>query len=266
MKEVMYDQSSLFIAGSLFVGMIVATKIGATLGRRYKDSPNDFARVQTDSVQASLLGILALLLGFTFSLAIGRYDARSQALVDEANAIGTAYLRAELLHAEVRPDTLDLLQRYLDIRIASSQIDLVDEDRPQLLAEANTLITDLWQQAIMAAEVTERPAITALYIKALNDMIDAYAKRDAELNRHVPEIVLMLLYFTFISVSLLLGYATGMRGNKVTFAAYIQIFLIVLLVFLIIDLDRPRRGIIEVSQQSLIDLKATFDVEREHHR
>ena len=90
-------------------------------------------------------------------------------------------------------------------------------------------------------------------------MIDSYGERDAALNRHVPEVVLFLLFGTFILTASLVGYSAGLAGHRASLATHVLVAMIVLLVFVIIDLDRPRRGLIQISQQSLLDLQGSVD-------
>jgi hypothetical protein len=256
MKEIMYDQSSVLIAALLFVSMTIVIELGFRIGRRSHNVIDDSSKDHVTTIQASLLGVLALLLGFTFSISLQRYDTRSQAVVDEANAVGTAYLRAQLLPDAVRADVLATLRRYLDERIRAGAINLTDErDRLPLLAAANDTFTQLWTQARQAAAIDPNPVTTGLYIQALNDMIDAFGRRDAALNRHVPEVVLFLVYGTFLMTGTIVGYASGLRGHRASFVTHVMVTLIVLLVFIIIDLDRPRRGLIQVNQDSMLELR-----------
>jgi hypothetical protein len=197
-----------------------------------------------------------LLLGFTFSLSLQRYDSRSEAVVSEANAIGTAYLRAQLLPASVRAPTLKALASYLSLRVRAGSLSLDHAyQRQAMLDQASQQQALLWHYALQAAEEAPNPVTSGLFLQALNEMIDAYGTRDATLNRHVPEIVLNLLYTTFLMAGIILGYSSGVAGHRASFATYIMVGLIVLLVFLIIDLDRPRRGLIQVSHKSLLDLE-----------
>lgn len=253
----MYNHSSVLIVSILFVALLLAIEAGYRLGDRLADEASKSARTQINTIQGSLLGILALLLGFTFSLALQRYDSRSQAVISEANAIGTAMLRAGLLPASVRGEAERRLRGYLDLRVAAGQISLdrVDERTGSRQDVADSQ-QSLWDLASRAAQEDPNPVRTGLFIQALNDMIDAYGTRDAALNRHVPEIVLFMLFGTFALTACLVGYGAGVGGHRASFATYILVTLIVFLVFLIIDLDRPRRGLIEVSQQSLVDLQA----------
>jgi hypothetical protein len=259
MKEVMYDQSSVLIATVLFVSMTIVIEMGFRIGRASHSLTDDSSKEHVTTIQASLLGVLALLLGFTFSLSLQRYDSRSQAVVDEANAIGTAYLRAQLLPEVVRDDVLANMRTYLDQRMRAGAVNLADDaERLPLLAAANDTLAQLWVLAREAAAAEPSPVTTGLYIQSLNDMIDAFGRRDAALNRHVPEVVLFLVYGTFLMTGVIVGYASGLRGHRASFVTHIMVGLIVLLVFIIIDLDRPRRGLIQVSQESMAELRSSM--------
>lgn len=259
MREVMYDKNSLMIAAILFITMAIAIEVGGWLGLRLHARANEPLRAQVNSLQGSLLGILALLLGFTFAQSLQRYDARSSAVVDEANAIGTAILRIDLLDAPYGDRSLVLMSDYVDSRIEAAAVSLDRQaERDALLVEAGRLQAALWREAVAASQDTARPAAVNLYLASLNDMIDANTSRDAALGRHVPELVLFLLYGTFVLTGALLGYASGINGRRASNGTYVLVALIVVLVFIIIDLDRPRRGLIEVDQSSIQDLRATL--------
>jgi len=254
----MYDQSSLLIAALLLVSMLLAIEAGYRIGRRPRQL-RESVQSHINAMQASLLGLLALLIGFTFSLSLQRFDNRSAAVVDEANAIGTVYLRAQLLPTSMRAESLELVRKYLDQRIQAGTITSVNEaERNPLLAESTRTLDQLWGLALQAAEQDGRPVTSGLFIQALNNLFDSYTTRIAALDRHVPELVLFLLYGTFLLTGGVIGYATGTSGHRAPFATYILVALMVVVVFVIIDLDRPRRGLIQVSQQSLIELQATI--------
>lgn len=255
----MYGQSSFLIAGVLFVSMLIAIEIGYRIGRRGEHRASESSRNHVNVIQASLLGVLALLIGFTFSLSLQRYDSRSEAVVDEADAIGTTYLRAQLLAAPAAADVQELLREYLSVRIGAGAISLDRHaERAVLLGRANEILDELWQQAVLATSRDPGPATTGLFVQSLDELIDSYGRRDAALDRHVPELVLFLLYGTFLMTGTIVGYASGLAGHRASFVAYVMVALMVLLVFIIVDLDRPRRGLIEVSQQSLLDLSVSM--------
>ncbi|HNP36703.1 MAG TPA: hypothetical protein PKK10_12700 [Woeseiaceae bacterium] len=256
MKEVMYDINSPLIVGILSVLLLLAIEVGFRLGLRINHDVNDSIKSQINTIQASLLGVLALLLGFTFSLALQRYDSRSVAVIDEANSIGTTYLRTELLPEPIRIKTKELLFRYIELR-ASAGLESLDQVavRNDLLRQSQALHNLLWQQAMLAAAQDPGPVSSGLFIQSLNEMIDAFSTRQAALDRHVPEVVLFLLLGTLVLTGSLVGYASGVAGQRASFATYVLVLLIVLLVFIIIDLDRPRRGLIEIPQDSILELQ-----------
>jgi hypothetical protein len=258
--KIMYGLNSLLIAGLLLTSMLAAIEGGYRIGRRKKTSGNTAIKDHINTIQSSMLGVLALLLAFSFSLALQRFDNRNAAVVDEANAIGTTFLRAQLLPNSVRSDARKLLQTYAHLRLQASTVSLDTEaEREVLLSDANQVLDALWVCARRAAEEDPSPVTSGLFIQSLNETIDAYARRDAAVRRHVPEVILFLLFGTFGMTSVVLGYAAGAAGHRPSLVSYLLIGFIVLLTFVIIDLDRPRRGLIRVSQTSLIEVKAAID-------
>lgn len=259
MKEVMYDHDSIFIVGPLLIALLIAIEVGFRFGHHAAREANTVWQSQVNAIQGSLLGVLALLLGFTFSQALQRFDDRSNSVVNEANAIGTAVLRADLVAGDAKDEARRELQQYVEARIRSGKISLdQSEERAAALERVEAVQGVLWQIAMAAAAANPNPVQSGLFAQALNDMFDAYASRNAALDRHVPEIVLFLLFGTFLLTASLVGYSSGVSRQRATFATYILVVLITVLVFIIIDLDRPRRGLIEVSQQSILDLRSLY--------
>ena len=246
----MYAIPSVLIALALFVSLLLAIEAGYRLGERHRR--DDATKAHVNTISGALLGVLALLLGFTFSLALQRHDARSAAVVDEANAIGTAQLRAQLLPAPFAAQAQATLADYVALRIAAGAVGLQREaERAARGREALALQQRLWAQAVAAAPADASPVRSGLYLQALNDLIDAQGAREAALARHVPELVLWLLYGTFVLAGSSVGFAAGLGGHRAAFVSYVLVGLIVLLVFVIVDLDRPRRGLIAVDQSPL---------------
>lgn len=259
----MYGLGSIEIVAGLLLCMLLTMEVGVRSGRRRKSLPPE-AVTQANAVLASLLGLLALLLAFTFSAALQRYDVRSQAVVAEANAIGTTYLRARLLPREMRDEVQGQLREYLELRIQEGRSSSADTaQRASPLGQANLMAARLWDHAVRAVEQDAGPVTSGLFIQSLNELIDAYGVRNASLSRHVPEVVLLLMFATIVMTTATLGYASGIAGHRVTLAAFVLVILIALVVFLIIDLDRPRRGIIQVSQESLLSLHDTIRAAQE---
>jgi ABC-type multidrug transport system fused ATPase/permease subunit len=264
MREIMYSQSSVLIVSGLFIVMLLAMEIGFRSGRRKQASTTETI-TQANAVLAAMLGLLALLLAFTFSAALQRYEDRSQTVVTEANAIGTTYLRARLLPREMQDEVQALLRRYLDVRIQEGRVDATDPElHESLQQQAQLMQAQLWSHAVRAAELDKSVVTSGLFIQSLNELIDASGTRYAALNRHVPEIVLFLMFATIVLTTATLGYASGIAGHRVTLAAFVLVVLIALVVYLIIDLDRPRRGTIQVSHESMLSLQQTIGAAQGH--
>lgn len=259
MKEFMYGIDSGVIAAALLVSMVVLVEVGHRIGLRVRDRANDDSKSHISAIQGSILGILALLLGFTFSLSLQRFDSRSEAVVEEANAIGTAWLRTRMLPEQLRAEVQATMREYAEVRVQATSISQIERASTAALTERTLSLQDrLWGQAMRAVEIDPHPVKTGLYVQALNEVIDQFGKRDAALNRHVPELVLALLYLTFLMAGAIVGLGCGVGGQRPSSVSYIMIALIVVLVFIILDLDRPRRGFIEVSQKSLVDLQLSM--------
>lgn len=255
----MYQQSSFLIVGILLVSLLAAIELGYRVGRRSAAEVEEASRTHVNTVQASLLGLLALLLGFSFSMSLQRYESRSIAVAEEANILGTTYLRAELLPVALRAPAHDLLRQFLEQRLEAGKFSLAKTElRAGKLQEIDQTVAQLWSVARQAAEEDGRPVTTGFFVQSLNDLIDSYGRRNAALERHVPEAVLHLLFGTFLLAAAIVGYAAGLAGHRASFVTYLMVSLIALLVFIVIDLDRPRRGFIEVNQSTLIQLRAAF--------
>lgn len=259
MTEILYRIDSGWIAAALLVTLLAAIEIGYRIGVRHKASGNDDLKEHVNGLQSAVLGILALLLGFTFSLALQRFDERSQAVVNEANAIGTAALRSQLLPAALRADTQAQLREYVDLRVRASSVPLDDRAAmAQTRAQAEQAQARLWNRAREAAELDTAAYTPILFVESVNALIDAFASREAALDRHVPELVLWLMHVTFLMAAGIVGYAAGFAGHRPSLVSMIMVSLIVVLVFIILDLDRPRRGLIQVDHASLVDLQGSL--------
>ena len=259
-SEFLYDDSELLIALVLLGALLLASECGYRLGLRGRPSIPEFARTQLGGIQGALAGLFALLLGFTFAMALSRYEERRLTVVREANAIGTAALRARLLPAEQRAEVSQLFRRYVEVRLrASPSPNLVTPEQRELDAEAGRLQEQLWRRSAAAAEADPRSVPAGLLLAAVNELIDVKGERDAALVNHVPETVLILLFGFAVLTSGVFGYGNGLAGARSFGTAAILALLISLVILVIVDLDRPRRGLIHVSQDSLISLQRSLD-------
>lgn len=256
MNEMLYGISMMEIALVLFVLVSLALYGSYWLGKYRQNLYSDPMKSQVTSIQGALLGLLALLLGFTFSIASHHFDERSEAMKEEANAIGTTYLRAQFLPDSVRQETLDTLKNYVDVRVKEGMVALDDtQAKNPLLQEAGKLRAKLWRLAMQTVQEDDRVTTTGLYIQTLNSLIDAFGTRDETLNRHIPEEVNMLLGIAIILSSASIGYTSALYNHRPSIATIAFMASVILLTCMIMDLDRPRRGLILVSQKSMVDLQ-----------
>ncbi len=260
MASLYYGLSSSLVAFSILALMLLAMEAGFRVGTRAKLTTKPESRAQIETVQTSLLGLLALMLGFTFSIALERHNSRSLAVVSESNAIGTAFLRTELLPEQPRAEARRVFANYADLRARMSVLTWNERDEEVALeAGVLTLQDTLWHEAAATARASPIPAVTNLYVQALNEMIDSYSSHKAEMYRHVPFLVILLLFGAFIVSGAIIGFSAGLAGHRPARATFLMVSVVVLLMYMVMDLDRPHRGIIQVSSQSLFDVKAAID-------
>jgi hypothetical protein len=260
--EYLYGVSGAVIAGVLLVCVLCAQEGGYRYGRRQHGHASDGLRTQTHAIQAGMLGLLALLLGFAFSMGLQRFDNRSEAVNVEANAIGTAFLRTDLLAESDRVVLRERLKDYLHLRIDAGHVDLVHgAERRELDARATALQVALWRAAVDAAPRTPTPETAGLLLVSVNDVIDAYGLRQSALRKHIPELALFVLFAVFVTTAGIFGVSAGLDGSRPTLATHAMLALIVFVIFIVIDMDRPRRGFIQVNQASLTDLAQTLDTD-----
>ena len=256
--SLLYHEPLLVITLVLLALLTLADEAGYRLGARERRPPSDAVRAQVGTIQGALLALFALILGFTFSMAVARYDLRKQAVVREANAIGTAFLRVGLLPAGDRERATDLFRRYVNVRVNATTRSTTDTpEQLKLEAEAGRLQTSLWDLATAAAEADARSVPAGLFVQGLNDMIDSMGEQDAARYNTVPETVILLLFgFAVLAIGVV-GFGNGLVGSRSLGATGVLVTLIVMVIILIMDLDRPGRGLIRVSQVSLHKLEQT---------
>jgi hypothetical protein len=251
------DELALFAAA--FAGFLVALEGGFRIGRSRRHEGDEGTRTHIGALQAAVLGLLALLLGFTFAMAVSRFDTRKALVLEEANAIGTAYDRARFFPDSTREKVERLLLAYVVARLDFYESG-VDSFRLNAASGAATrLANEMWSLTESALAQDPRGVITALFIQALNDVNDLREKRLVAMEDHVPETVIYLLFtVSFVALGLV-AYGCGLAGRRRLLSNATFALLIALVLTTIMDIDRPRRGLIKVSQESLIRLKANLD-------
>ncbi len=255
MEEFLYDLELGFILLGSLVFFLAATEIGFRLGRRAHSRVNADAKSELSILQGAIMGLLALLLGFTFSMAISRYEVRKQLVLDEANAIGTTYLRAQLLPEPERREVSNLLRSYVGARLEFYAAGVDEKKLDAAKRKTEGLHDQLWSHATTLGGRDPRAVTTGLFLQSLNEVIDLHSKRINALENHVPEIIIELLFFIAIIATGLIGYGCGVGGRRNFFVTLATSLLIAAVILVILDLDRPRRGLIRVSQQRLVELR-----------
>lgn len=241
-------------------GLLLALdEMGFRTGLRLFVANDERRKSQIGGIQGAILGMLALLLGFTFSMAVGRYENRRDLVLQEANSIGTTFLRASFLAPNRRSAVENLLRRYVDARL---EFFAAGQDKSHLSkAESETakLQRELWAHAVAAAGETPTP-ITATFVTALNDTIDLDESRLTAFRSRVPTAVWLLLLVVAGAGCYASGYGAGASGARTGFSNVMLPVLIAVVITIIADFDRPRHGLINVSQQPMLDLKARLAV------
>lgn len=241
------------------VGLLLLAlgEIGFRAGRRLFVTKDEPRKAQMSTIQGAVLGMLALLLGFTFSMAVTRYEVRRDLVLKEANAIGTTYLRASFLPEAHAKAVENLLRDYTDARLSFYT---ADNDSAKINAaeeETARLQRDLWMHTVAAGKEAPSP-ITATFINALNDTIDLDATRLHALRSNVPGAVWLLLLVVAGAGCFTSGYGAGASGERNGFSDVMLPLLIAVVITIIADFDRPRHGLIGISQQPLLDLKQSL--------
>ncbi len=252
-----FRATSLELALVLIVIVFGSTAIAVALGRRHRETEN--IREPFAVLQGALLGMVGLILAFGLSLAVGRYQDRRAAVVDEANAIGTTCLRAQTLAEPERSRSLALLVRYTDQSIKLSHAIPGSADALQIIAAASVIERRLWAlagQALADAPVDSAPR---LYVESLNEMIDSQGARVAGLNNRVPNAVLILeVVGAALGVALLAFYLSVLGRGILT--VLVAAGVVTMLLYVTFDLDRPTRGLITVPATALVAERASMSL------
>jgi hypothetical protein len=238
-----FNPNSAFL---LLPAMIVLLEVGRRLRRQHADA------VVSSAIEGAIFGLFGLLLAFTFSGAVSRFDTHRQLLTQEANDIGTAYLRLDLLPAQAQPELRQLFRDY-----TTSRLHLYDAVGEEISPETVRLQREIWQRSTAGAmSQGANPDATKLLLPAINDMIDITSTRQNAFNMHPPDVVYWLLFVFSGGAALMAGYSmkAGPRDWMYSIALALAV---TLTVYTILDVEYPRRGLIRLQQldQTLISLR-----------
>ena len=250
--------SSIAFAAAMFVGMLAFAEVGRRIARRRASHDPDGAWHGTGIVDGAVFGLFGLVIAFTFSGAASRLDARRNLIVEEVNAIGTAYLRLDILPVDAQPSLRDGFRRYLDARIG------VYRKFPDMAGVAAELETvkriegEIWTQAI-AAERDTAPA-AKLLLPAVNHMFDISTKRTMAMGMHPPPAIYAMLFGLGMIASMIAGYGMAKAESRAWFHVLGFAAVIAIVSYFILDIEHPRRGFVRIDalDRALVDLRGSM--------
>jgi hypothetical protein len=236
---------------AVIIAFAGAAELGAWGGRYLRGSENKGEDVGT--LAGSALGLLALLLAFSFSLALSRYEARRALVLDEANAIGSTANFALMLPETAKGPVLSMLRDYAAVRIGLG----VPYDPAKLerdVAKSLDLQAKLWQQAVRVSTTTPQSLAASQFAASLDEMNKVHERRLMALRYHIPNAVIIMLFAVAIVAMVFTGYQVGLLETRLREASLIMAVTVGVVIVMVVDLDQPARGLIEVSPQALVDI------------
>ncbi len=256
-----FVQLTILFGIGLFVSLFIAYEFGWHLGRaKLKRAPEGLAK-GVGAAEGAIFGLLGLILAFSFYGAGGRFEDRRHLITQEANAIGTAYLRLEILSNDDRRELKDLFRKYTDLR-AITYTEADDNATKVHLSECVALQNQIWSKAAAACfRQNTQASIAMVVLPALNEMIDITTTREMATRNHPPKAVLLLLVSVCLVSALLLGYDTSL--NKHRSPLFIIAFALVmsLAIYVTVELEYPSHGLIRVddANQILVELRQSMN-------
>ena len=249
--------TAILLSLSLFIGLAACLDLGYRIGRRHTEKSGDSAHEGLGAIEASIFALLGLLLGFSFAGGMSRLDARRQMAVQEANAIGTAYLRLDLLPASEQLALRRLFRNYLESRLR------VYEKLPDVkaaeaeLARGVQLQREIWSRAVAASQSDTNPAAARLLLPAINEMIDITTARTVAMHIRLPWLIFGLLVCFALLSGLAAGYSMSKRKGRSWLHMLLYAMVISMTIYAVLDLESPRAGLIRVgaADNALIQLR-----------
>ncbi len=238
--------------------VLLSVECGYRLGKFRRSRSEQEKEAPVGTMVGATLGLLAFILAFTFGLAAARFDTRRQVLLDEANAIGTTYLRSGML-PERREEIRALLRDYVDTRLKAVRSNNIAEG----IRRSEDIQQQMWAEAVTVGEKNPNSIVVGLFIQSLNEVIDLHAKRiQAGLRSRIPAAIWVGLFAVAALSLATMGYHAGLVGTRRSLAVLAVAFTFSMVIELIADLDRPREGVLRVSQQALLDLQQSMSSQR----
>ena len=244
---------ALFI--SILLVVLLSVEFGYRLGKYRRSRQEQEKEAPVGTMVGATHGLLAFILAFTFGLAAARFDARRQVLLDEANAIGTTYLRAGIL-PERGEEIRGLLRDYVRTRLDAIQ----SGDIAQGVRRSENIQHHLWTEAETVGAKNPNSILVGLFVQSLNETIDLHAKRvQAGIKSRIPGAIWLGLFAVAALSLATMGYHAGLSGTRRSLAIVAVAFTFSVVIELIADLDRPREGVLKISQQALLDVQRSMN-------
>ena len=252
--------AAILTAVGLFGGVLILLEVGRRIGVRRAASDGDTARAGTGAVEGAVFGLMGLLIAFTFTGAASRFDARRGLATEEANDVGTAWLRLDLVPTAAQPALRDSFRRYLDTRIEVYRL-LPDVDASEAaMLRANALQGEIWALAVAACREAP-PTTSSLLLPALNAMFDITTTRTRASQVHPPLVVFGMLVVLTLVGALFAGFDMSAAKSRSWVHMLGFAFVMAAGVYIILDFEYPRLGLIRLqsSDRVLIELRQSMN-------
>jgi hypothetical protein len=230
----------------LFAGMLALLEVGRRIGRRRIEAAPEGGRAGLSAIEGSVFGLFGLLVAFTFAAAATRFEARRELIIAEANEIGTAWLRLDLLPAAAQPGLRAKFRDYTDARLDAFR-DATDlEAAARSVARAQALQREIWAEAVAASAAAPQSSTAMLVLSSLNSMFDVMETRMMGARAHTPTVIMVLLFGLALGCALLAGIDLAASPSRNWVHTVIFSAVVSLTVYVILDIEYPRLGLINL--------------------
>ncbi len=236
--------------------LLAAVEVGYRTGALMRTRRGAVMAPDLSTIQTAMLALLGLLLAFTYSFVASRRDARKDALIEEANALGTAYLRTQFRPEPVGDQLGDLVRDYTRTRLVTIGS---EEELRAALDNSQQVMDELWPTALKLVDGRTPTPLDALLFQSLNEVIDVHTRRVAAGYDRLPGIILAMLVAIAVMSLSMTGFSGGLAGQRASFFTIALAVMVAAVMLVIIDLDRSRSGFVRVSQQPLINVLESMD-------
>lgn len=235
-----------------------SNELGFRVGRLHRGESEPSQKVSS-AIKGAIYGLVALLLGFSFSITLSRHELRKQVVLDEANALGTCYLRAGILGPDAAAGIQQVLREFLVVRLACVAPGFPRSKTREAALEMDRLMNRLWQ--VVESEARQQPqrALASQIVPAANEVIDLDTTRAWAADNHLPGSVFFLLAACLMISCLLIGHSSGQADHRHVGLWLALNSLLLMVLFVVLDFDRPLRGLIRVDHAPLLELQASFE-------